>query len=328
MESSTFDRLTRAVSAAGSRRRLLGVLASVGFGGLLGALDDESAQAKRKHGRNRHHHPGKHKHNRKGKRKGGKGGGGLGSPEPCTTNGGSCQQNAVCCSNNCFNQICADRVPACGGDACPADATGCCTGTCCETPANQCNTLGECCAPDCAGKTCGPDGCGNGGSCGACPSGSVCDESSGNCLCTAENCPTGCCSNGPGNPGTCEAGETVQQCGGGGAHCAHCANNQTCQGKQCVACTTGCTCSGQSACLTPHAPNAYCNADESCYCAVTTAGVPVCASGATTISGGCQTDQDCVDAVAGSYCIPGANNDDPENPCFFGIAFCASPCNP
>jgi hypothetical protein len=84
------------------------------------------------------------------------------------------------------------------------------------------------------------------------------------------------------------------------------------------------TCAGQSACVTPNAPSAYCSADESCYCAVTRAGKPVCASGALQVSGGCQTDADCVNAVAGSYCI-GASNQ-LQSPCIFGQAFCASPC--
>jgi hypothetical protein len=96
-----------------------------------------------------------------------------------------------------------------------------------------------------------------------------------------------------------------------------------------VACTQGnCFCAGQSACLNPEAPNVICSVDEFCYCAVTRAGVPVCASGAIQVRGGCQTDQDCVDAVAGAYCLDGANNVDPQNPCFFGQAFCAGACNP
>ena len=326
MDDSTFDRLTRAISSTGSRRRLVGLLAGVGLAGLLSHLDDAETEAKRKrHGRRHSHRPGKHKHNRKGKSKGGRGkGGGIGGPGPCTAKGGSCQQNGDCCGGNCFNQVCAPPVTECGGVACPAGRAGCCSGTCCTAPSNQCNALGQCCAPDCDGKQCGPDGCGNGGACGTCSGDLTCDESSGKCLCTAENCPNGCCSNGPGNPGTCETGDTFQQCGGGGARCAHCANSETCHDQQCVACTDSCTCTGQSACLTPNAPNAYCTADGICFCAVTTAGVAVCATGAIQVRGGCETDQDCVDAVAGAYCI-GASNQ-LQSPCIFGQAFCASPC--
>jgi hypothetical protein len=84
------------------------------------------------------------------------------------------------------------------------------------------------------------------------------------------------------------------------------------------------TCAGQSACVTPNAPSAYCTSDGICYCAVTRAGVPVCVSGAIQVRGGCQTDADCVNAVAGSYCI-GASNQ-LQSPCIFGESFCASPC--
>lgn len=81
MDGSTFDRLTRAVSTAGSRRRVLSLLTSVGLGGLLSTLDDDESVAKREHGRNRGHHPGKHKRRNKRKRKGnGGGGGGRGGP--------------------------------------------------------------------------------------------------------------------------------------------------------------------------------------------------------------------------------------------------------
>lgn len=83
-------------------------------------------------------------------------------------------------------------------------------------------------------------------------------------------------------------------------------------------------CSGQSACVTPNAPNAYCTDDGICYCAVTRAGVPVCVSGAVQVNGGCQTDADCVNAVAGAYCI-GASNQ-LQSPCIFEQSFCASPC--
>lgn len=45
MDGSAFDRLTRAVSTAGSRRRLLGIVASVGLGGVLTRLDKAATKA-------------------------------------------------------------------------------------------------------------------------------------------------------------------------------------------------------------------------------------------------------------------------------------------
>src|SRR5262249_40998353 len=90
--------------------------------------------------------------------------------------------------------------------------------------------LGECCAPNCSGKACGPDGCGNTGTCGSCSGDLTCDESRGQCVCTAENCPNGCCSNGPGNPGTCQTGDTFQQCGDCNPACGQ---GQVCQDSVC-----------------------------------------------------------------------------------------------
>ena len=94
MDGSTFDRLARAVGSAGSRRHLLGVLATLG--GLLTHLDDDESAAKRRHGRNRGHRPGKSKDRRKGKRKGR--GGRLGSPANCSpqTCAGCCDDSGVC----------------------------------------------------------------------------------------------------------------------------------------------------------------------------------------------------------------------------------------
>ena len=94
MDGSTFDRLTRALRTAGSRRRLLGVVTSLGLGGLLGALDGDPTDAKRQHGRNRGHRPGKDKDNRKGKRNGG--GGDRDEPAPCRNTGEMCEQDSDC----------------------------------------------------------------------------------------------------------------------------------------------------------------------------------------------------------------------------------------
>jgi hypothetical protein len=254
MDGSTFDRLTRAVSSAGSRRRLLGLLTSVGLGGLLRQLDDGASEAKRHHGRNRGHHPGKHKRHRKGKRKGnGGGGGGVGGPGPCTANGGACNQNSDCCSETCFGQVCAAPVTTCGGVACPAGATGCCpNGGCCQSPANQCNGAGLCCAPNCGGRECGTDGCGNSGTCGSCRNGQTCNTQTGQCqggqTCSPQNCPNGCCD----DNGDCQPGTTVQACGTGGEVCAVCLHGQTCNGPNGQ-------CEGQPTCDPESCPQGCCD---------------------------------------------------------------------
>ncbi len=258
MEDSTFDRLTRAVSAASSRRRLLGVVASVGLGGLLSALDDDTTQAKRKRqGRRNSHRPGKDKDNRKGKRTG-NGGGDRDEPTSCGATGSICAQDSDCCTNNCFGFECAERVTSCGQGStatrCQPPAKGCagtqcchgalaCGETCCQGTANQCNPENACCVPNCAGRQCGDDGCGNGGTCGSCQPGQTCDATTGICqgrvTCSAQNCPTGCCD----AAGTCQPGTTAQACGTGGAACAACTGSATtCQSGQCVALANTFTC--------------------------------------------------------------------------------------
>lgn len=78
MNGSTVDHWAPAVSAAGSRRLLLGLVAVMPLTGVLAHLGDATTEAKRKrHGRRRSHRPGKRKDNRKGKRK--NTGGGLGA---------------------------------------------------------------------------------------------------------------------------------------------------------------------------------------------------------------------------------------------------------
>ena len=160
-------------------------------------VSPQSPEARRKrHGRRRGHRPGKRKDNRKGKRKGGKGG--LGDTR-CEAIGSLCELDGDCCSRNCFNFICADRVTTCGtGDAvrqCVPPAKGCagghccygaagCGEQCCELPANQCNPQNECCVPNCDGRQCGPDGCGAGGTCGSCSSDQTCNDETGHCAAT------------------------------------------------------------------------------------------------------------------------------------------------
>lgn len=229
MDGSTFDKLTRVVSTAGSRRYVLGLLASLGLGGVLSTLDGDDAAAKRK----RNHHPGKRKEKRQRRRKsrgnGGKGGNGVTPSPQCAATGSDCAQDSDCCTNNCFNLTCAEKAHTCGGGSnpqqCVPPAKGCggntccygavaCSGNCCSGAANQCNPQGECCAPNCAGKQCGADGCGAGGTCGTCPSGSTCDEDTGQChstcvpQCQGKTCgPDGC----GGVCGTCNADSVCHQ---------------------------------------------------------------------------------------------------------------------
>lgn len=201
MDPTRFDALARTLGGSGTRRRILAVLAALPLGGTLLALEDDEAAAERprdrvkrrnqQHKRKQRNNKNKNNKNKNTKKKGG----GLGGSQ-CGATDSDCSQDSDCCSNNCFNLGCADKVHSCGsGDsatACHPAANGCaggtcchgaavCGGSCCDGAANQCNPQGECCAPNCAGRLCGPDGCGGGGTCGACPSGTTCDEVTGRC---------------------------------------------------------------------------------------------------------------------------------------------------
>lgn len=157
MDGSTFDRLIRELSTARPRRRLLGLLTSVGLGGLLSSLDDESTRAKCRHGRNRGHrrkHKRKHKRKRKDKDKdkgnGGNGGGnGGGSGDPCgPANCIGCCNGTTCVSAfDQSNQNCGFGGITCA--TCP-QAFFCQAGSCvCIQPGDACDPTvqpDQCCA--------------------------------------------------------------------------------------------------------------------------------------------------------------------------------------
>jgi hypothetical protein len=149
----------------------------------------------------------------------------------CVCNLGSCPNG--CCSNGAGNPgICVERQ-------CSQD-TDCPNVRDCVCDRSQ----GACCARNCDGKVCGPDGCG--GDCeNLCPANTVCNDDGTACLCTAQSCPTGCCSNGLGNPGTCEEGDTNRACGRPGQACQTCTGQDQCQSGQCVCVPTTCAQQGR-----------------------------------------------------------------------------------
>ncbi len=127
------------------------------------------------------------------------------------------------------------------GPGCTAPGRVCCQGTCC--PAGTACANGVC--------LCGTV---------SCPGGTVC--ANGACVCNAQSCPNGCCSNGPGQPGTCLPGDTNQNCGTGGAICGGCASENVCVGQRCVcnaqSCPDGCCANG------PGQPGFCQNFDSAC----------------------------------------------------------------
>lgn len=170
-------------------------------------------------------------------------------------------------------ELCVEGVCVCNAESCP---TGCCSngpgnpGVCQTSSDTTCGTQGEICVD--------------------CPDGNVCVN--GNCVCTAASCPDGCCSNGPGNAGTCQT-----------------SGNDTCgiNGVQCVDCPIGtpfCNASGVCvACLTP----ANCPTPPTCSVATCTAGVCGTAPLQDVQGPGC--------TAAGKICCNGFCVDDQAGQC-------------
>ncbi len=221
-----------------------------------------------------------------------------------------CQSAADCGDEACRTKACTDgqcvyTVIADGAspnDECGTNASGhCCEGDCCQGNATACNPLGLCCAPNCAGRECGPDGCGGNGTCGTCQAGQTCDDDSGQCVCTRQSCPDGCCSNGPGNPGACRPGTTVQNCGTGGAECAVCDSGDGCLNQQCTACNPPCPTGAGLRC----AANGQCVCDgQSCPdgCCFSDSGGSICLDG--RVGGFCGSGgETCVDCGGGANCV-------------------------
>jgi hypothetical protein len=135
MDGSPIDTLSRAIAAGSSRRSLAWLLGGMALSIplLLGGSTGTAA---------------KHKHHRKHKKH-----------KPCQglqANGSACTQSSECCSGNCFNALCADRVTTCAGTPCTPPANGCAGTTCCGAPAFfPCGNF--CCAPPstaCCGSFC------------------------------------------------------------------------------------------------------------------------------------------------------------------------------
>jgi hypothetical protein len=332
MDPFHFDALARSFATAGTRRRLLAVLAALPLGGTLLALEDDEVAAehprdrmKRRNQQRKRKQRNNKNNNKKNKNKNNnKKNGGLGGSQ-CGATGSDCSQDSDCCSNNCFNLGCADKVNSCGsGDnakACHPAANGCaggtccygaaaCGDTCCDGTANQCNRQGACCAPNCSGRQCGPDGCGGGGICGACPSGATCNEATGQCGCVRQCAGKNCGSDG---------------CGGS---CGTCPSDQGCVGGVCepVPPIAGTCRPGDDLCTNTTEPS--CNGRSTCFCLGSFLGFPACVSDFQCFD--CATDQDCrlqgqVDPASGldpktAICIQRSG---PECPC---ISLCANPC--
>lgn len=181
MDARRFDALSRALSA-GSRRNLLGVLATLPVLGGLFVLEEDAAEAKDRRRRRKHRHksrkqPGTRKKGCKPKGKGTVCAGKCGpvkSRQTCgkTVDCGPCNCTPPCCacftcdaatqtyvspctaSESCCDHDCADLQTDsahCGtcGNACePGEA--CCAGGCADlqTDVDHCGTCGNACGDD------------------------------------------------------------------------------------------------------------------------------------------------------------------------------------
>lgn len=242
MDAKHFDRLARSLTALGTRRGLLAVLAAVPVtGGLLAGLDpaDTQARSRRKRRKTRHQHQkGDGKQNRKGKRKG----------------------------NN--NNKTKTKTEDCDGIACPGCET--CQNNICSSP---CDGAGCCALDTCLAGT-DDTACGAGGAaCVACSGTTpVCDQ--GSCVaCSATNpCPGGLCCAGGQCGVTCP---TCQTCTSG--LCQAVANNTVaCDGSPLFAgvcafdglgvCVDGaCSCAGLV--YDPNSNRCLCTAEQVADCA-------------------------------------------------------------
>jgi hypothetical protein len=197
MDARHFDQLTKSLTAAGSRRALLGLLASLPIlGGLLAVLEADKTDAKgrRKRRKKRHKHgKGRHKHKKLKKR--------------CKPHSRAkiCAGKCGRVKNNC------KKLGDCGSCACdpPCDICFTCQdgpntpGTCSVDPDQQGQACGE------PGQVCQPDGtcqC-SGESCGSCQ---VCQED-GTCSPAADGT---CCAGGVCIDSVCEAVATLEMCSG------------------------------------------------------------------------------------------------------------------
>lgn len=329
MDSSRFDRLTRALAGAASRR---GVLTGLLAGALLPVAPDIDARAEER----RRNEPPLAKDRERGS---GEPGGDGPETERCGANGQRCGKGSGKRGKPC--RTCCSRfsVRAGRGRRCSCKPEGTAAGNLAQCCSGRRSTGGYCGACD-PGLTACPSGCidlddddANCGRCGnACGDGRRCAE--GRCICDAESCPQGCCD----QSAQCQPGTADGACGTGGSACIACGGTTpVCEGGTCACapdcagkcggapdgcggtctgpcgptelcadeiCVTGigtCT-AGANICL---GPIGNCNDNPECFCIPTGAGATRCARYYTTGQGflrPCSGDAECDDLGPGAFC--------------------------
>lgn len=326
MDAQRFDRLVRAFSVQGTRRRALHFLVAPPFLGVLAALLEEREVSADGSGAGIGGNRNKHR-NRKARQH-------RGSHEPRREKRCRPKSKAKTCANNCgpVRNNCKKTVDCgpCDCDPpCPACSTcdsdrnciscdPCCNDVCCSAAGAVCHAqTGACCVPDSHAQTCTGQ-CGeilnNCGfsedcgpcDCGVCPACHICDAASGDCVPDpdeeGESCGDGqfCLAD-----GRCECDDdscgACRTCGGGGA----------CQ--DCSGCCDGAVCVEDCACGHECCDGFCCAAGEVCQgvtCCARDCAAVACGSGAPETCGvancgTCPAGQTCLDNACEAVCGPG-----------------------
>lgn len=233
----------------------------------------------------------------------------------CSAETGTCRDLPPCTAETCPNGCCFERED--GFVVCRTDLRGCTSGgACCA----GCCDENDVCQPGTEGSACGADA----SRCLTCtPAGAVCDQ--GRCQCDADNCPNGCCENGPGNPGRCLDNDPGA-CGTGGVQCTFCDYGLACNaqgqcectiescsdpGMDCVAnrclCDSSCTgCCQDNRCKPGNTPRACARGGDCVVCEE--GGVCIegrcCPGGSVRICGEGQFSQCCSGVCCDGGCCP------------------------
>lgn len=296
MDAERFDRIVMHMGGRGSRRGMLGLLATLPLlGGLFALLeaDDLDAQGRRKRRKKRHKHgKGRRRKHKKSKCK----------PHARTR---TCAGKCGPVKNNCKKTV------DCGSCEC-------------EPSCDECFVCNE------KTRTCGADPAQQGDPCGS--TGQVC-QADGSCACDADSCPAGrVCVDGScvPDPGTCAAGQNLCHdgvapcgdhpgcqcvtttssatfCGMGSATCSDCSSDEDCTavtgpGSVCADYSGDfCSCrqTGRRACV---APCGQCTNNAQC-------GGGICCNGACNFE--CCTPADCGanETCEGGICVcPGCRS--------------------
>jgi hypothetical protein len=302
VDAKRFDHIARTLSASGTRRGVLHLLAGLSLGRLLASLtgDDESVAKRRKKGKPQANQKGKqrlgadnHKHGGRRRKHRKKRNHHHEPRKPCSPESiaQTCAGKCGSVKNNCRKMVdCGpcDCDPPCGAcETCSGDfvcepCDPCCDDVCCTQANAVCHAdSGACCGPDSTAQTCGGqcgdvvNNCGvtvDCGDCtcgGGCPACQVCDAETGDCVPDLQQ-----------EGDTCgEAGQVCQSDG----DCA-------CDATSCPDCTA---CAGDGTCQ----PCAGCCDSGTCV-----ASCPACA---TCAGGQCETCDSRGQRCCGNGCVSG-----------------------